>query len=161
MQKHTNISKSDITQKQTLILAHTLNPHSHAYTHKTEPQRIKQLQCMDFGIGPMIRWINYEETHSKIGLCRDKIGRSSIHVALFSLLLGQSYYQIQIHTYTNLIHPTYLNTALFPCHVDFLLHLTLKLGHHFYSTACIAASMTKPLPGQQRCVSVERKQSFE
>lgn len=64
-----------------------------------------------------------------------------------------------IHTHP--IHPIYLNTTPFLCHVDFLLVLTLKSGHHIYSTGCMAANMTKPLHSQQRCASVKSEQWFE
>lgn len=88
--------------------------------------------------------------------------------SLFSPLFGASYRQTptNTHKHTDAYTPTlsiqwYLNTTPFLCHVDFLLGLTLKSGHHIYSTACIAASMTKPLYSQQRCASVESEQWFE
>lgn len=101
--------------------------------------------------------------------CVQQIGTLALFLSFSVLPSFWSELQANTHKYTQThrrihthpIYPMYLNTTPFLCHVDFLLGLTLKSGHHIYSTACIAASMTKPLYSQQRCASVESEQWFE
>lgn len=77
-----------------------------------------------------------------------------------SVILCSLLFLLKAHTiaHTNTVFPTFLSTTPFLCHVDFLLGLTLKSGHHIYTTACTVASMTKPLHRQQRRACVESEQ---
>lgn len=120
--------------------------------------------CARFGIGPMIWWRDYQ--HSALALrCMEgkrvqQIGTPAPFMPFsflpsFSVGATGRHKHTHTHTCANPVYTTYLNTTLFLCHVDFLLCLTLKVGHHLYSTACMAASMTKPSHSQQRCASVE------